>query len=50
MINFIIEEKKVGFEINVDAAKSAKLKIRSQLLRLAKRIVEEEKNSDEEKK
>ena len=50
IINFIIEEKKVGFEINVDAAKGAKLKIRSQLLRLAKRIVEEEKNSDEEKK
>jgi len=39
IINFITEEKKVRFEINVTAAKRAKLKIRSQLLRLAKRVV-----------
>jgi len=48
IINFIMEEKKVRFEINVTATKRAKLKIRSQLLRLAKRVVEE-KPSDEAK-
>jgi len=42
IVNFVMEEKKVRFEINVTAAKQAKLKIRSQLLRLAKRIVEKE--------
>ena len=41
VINFIMENKKVRFEINIGAAKRAKLKIRSQLLRLAKRIIEE---------
>jgi len=41
--NLLVEEKKVGFEINVTAAKRAGLKIRSQLLRLAKRVVD--KNS-----
>jgi hypothetical protein len=40
IVNFVIEENKVGFEINVAAAENAKLKIRSQLLRLAKRVVE----------
>jgi hypothetical protein len=49
IINFIIEKKKVGFEISIATAKRAELKIRSQLLRLAKRIVEEEQ-SDEAKK
>ena len=39
IINFIMEEKKVRFEINMTAANRAKLKIRSQLLRLAKRLV-----------
>jgi hypothetical protein len=48
IINFIMEEEKVRFEINMTAAKRAKLKIRSQLLRLAKRIVEE-RPSDEAK-
>lgn len=41
IINFVIEENKVNFEINVAAAEHAKLKIRSQLLRLAKRVVGE---------
>jgi YfiR/HmsC-like len=40
IVNFILEENKVGFEINVAAAKQAKLEIRSNLLRLARRIVE----------
>ena len=42
MINFIIVESKVRFEINVGAAREANLKISSKLLRLA-RIVKEEK-------
>jgi hypothetical protein len=41
MINFVLEENKVSFEINLAAAKKNKLKIRSQLLRLAKRVVED---------
>ena len=40
-INFVMKTEKVRFEINVAAAKRAKLKIRSQLLRLAEKIVEE---------
>jgi hypothetical protein len=42
VINFVIEDKKVRFEINIAAAKQAKLKIRSQLLRLAKRVITEQ--------
>jgi hypothetical protein len=42
IINFVMEEKKVRFEISITAAKSAKLKIRSQLLKLAKRAVGED--------
>jgi hypothetical protein len=39
IVNFLIEDKKVRFEINTAAARRARLQIRSQLLRLAKRIV-----------
>ena len=42
IINFVVEEDKVRFEINLTAAKQAKLQIRSQLLRLAKRVMGEE--------
>lgn len=42
VINFVMEKKKVRFEINSTAAKRNKLKIRSQLLRLAKRVYEED--------
>ena len=48
IINFLIEQKRVRFEINVAAAKRARLKIRSQLLRLAKRVIRE-KPADQEK-
>lgn len=48
IIEFVMEEKKVRFEINVAAAKHAKLKVRSQLLRLAKRIVGEKPTSGAE--
>lgn len=38
VINFIIEDKKMGFEINIDAARRAGLTISSKLLSLAKII------------
>ena len=41
IINWFVEEKKIRFEINTAAAERAKLEIRSNLLRLAKRIVGE---------
>jgi hypothetical protein len=40
IVDFLIEDKKVCFEINTAAAQRAGLQIRSQLLRLAKRIVQ----------
>ena len=40
VINFVIEEKKVRFEVNLAAAARAKLQVRSSLLRLAIKIVE----------
>ncbi len=42
IITFVMEDKKVRFEINHAAAKKAGLEVRSQLLRLAKRVVKEE--------
>jgi len=50
MINFVIEKKKVRFEVNTAAAGRAKLKIRAQLLRLARRVITQdasEKPDDE---
>jgi hypothetical protein len=41
IIEFVMVERKVRFEINMAAARRAKLKIRSQLLRLAEKIIEE---------
>ncbi len=46
IIKWFVEEKKIRFEINVTAAEQAKLKIRSELLRLAKRLVK--KNAAQE--
>ena len=46
VIKLLMEEKKVRFKINVTAARQAKLKVRSQLLRLAKEIVEEQPEGD----
>ncbi len=46
-INFLMEDKKVRFEINVTAAKKSKLKISSKLLRLAKRVVKEKSTQQE---
>ncbi len=51
MINLLIEEKKVRFEINLAAAARSKLTIRSSLLRLAVRTIEhdqlESQNAEE---
>ena len=41
IINFLLEENKVRFEINLNAARESKLVIRSQLLRLAKNVIED---------
>jgi hypothetical protein len=41
MIRFLLEENKVRFEINLDAAESAKLKIGSRLLLLAQNVVKQ---------
>lgn len=41
IINFLMEGNKVNFEVNSTAAKVNKLKISSNLLRLAKRVIEE---------
>jgi hypothetical protein len=41
IINFVIEDHKVYFEVNNNTAKQAKLNIRSKLLRLAKKVIEE---------
>jgi hypothetical protein len=39
IVNFIIEDNKVRFDINLTASEKAGLKIRSQLLRLAKKVI-----------
>jgi hypothetical protein len=41
IVNFVTEETKIRFEVNIPAAKRAKLKLSSKLLSLAKRIIEE---------
>ena len=41
MINFLIENNKVRFEINLDAAEKEELKMNSQLLQLAKRVIKQ---------
>jgi hypothetical protein len=41
IVNFIIEDNKVRFNINLTASEKAGLKIRSQLLRLAKKVIKD---------
>jgi hypothetical protein len=51
MVNFLIENKKVRFEVNTAATGRAKLQIRAKLLRLAKRVITHdafEKQDDKE--
>ena len=47
IIGFVIEKKKIRFEVNLPAAKRANLKISSKLLRLAKKVIEEKKATEE---
>lgn len=49
IINFLMEDKKVRFEINNFDAKQAGLTIRSKLLRLARRVIEEKTSGDSKK-
>jgi hypothetical protein len=42
IINFLTEEKKIRFEVNLDAAERSRLTIRSKLLRLAKRVIRQD--------
>jgi hypothetical protein len=39
MIGFLLEDNKVRFEINLEAAERAKLKISARLLALAKTVI-----------
>ncbi|MBN2314039.1 MAG: YfiR family protein [Sedimentisphaerales bacterium] len=48
IINFIKQDEKIRFEINNAVAKKAKLTIRSKLLRLAKKVIDE-KTMDSDK-
>jgi hypothetical protein len=41
VVNFVIEDNKVRFDINLTASEKAGLKIRSQLLRLAKKVIKD---------
>lgn len=42
IVNFVMADEKVGFEISIAAAKHAGLEIRSKLLRLAKKVIQED--------
>jgi hypothetical protein len=46
IVNFLTEDKKIRFEVNLYSAKQNKVKIRSKLLKLAKRVIKEEKAKD----
>jgi hypothetical protein len=46
IINFVLEEEKVRFEISQTNAEQSKLQIRSQLLRLAKRVIGEKSSQE----
>lgn len=47
IINFVKEEEKVRFEINNTAARKARLDIRSKLLRLAKKVIDDRTSNGE---
>jgi hypothetical protein len=38
-VNFLLDKKKIVFEINLTMTKQANIEIRSQLLRIAKRVL-----------
>ena len=45
IVGFVSEERKVKFEINLIAAENTELKVRSKLLRLAKRVIQKEEET-----
>jgi hypothetical protein len=46
MVNFVIEKKKIRFEINLKAVDEAGLQIRAKLVRLAKRVIKKEESKE----
>jgi len=44
--NFILQNEKIGFEFNLVPCREAKIEIRSQLLRIAKRVIGKDKEDD----
>ncbi len=49
IFNFVLENKKIRFEVNLEAAGKANIKIRSKVLRLAKRVKKVDKAEDSKK-
>ncbi len=47
MINFTMEDNKIRFEVNLTAANEAKLQVRSQLLRVARKVIKEDSFSND---
>lgn len=47
MINFTMEDNKIRFEVNLTAANEAKLQVRSQLLRVARKVIKEDSSSND---
>lgn len=50
IINFVTEKKKLKFDINLIAAEKAKLKFRAQLLKLARKVIQNKDGSDKDAK
>ncbi|MCH9021363.1 MAG: YfiR family protein [Planctomycetes bacterium] len=48
IFNFVVEKKKVRFEVNLAAAEEVKIKIRSKLLRLAKRVIKPKPKNEQD--
>lgn len=46
IIKFVVDKKKIQFEVNMTAAEKTGLNIRSKLLRLAKKVIKKEKTKD----
>jgi len=49
MVNFLVEKKKVLYEINLDVAQAGRLKINTTVLKMAKRVLQKKKQSRESK-
>jgi hypothetical protein len=46
IINFVTEERKIRFSINLDAAKRSELVVPTTILKIAKRVIHEQKKSE----